>query len=123
MDLHASLARTFLPGHHGQAYLVYAIAPFAALAFATVLIVLGLRKLPPAYSSWALIGILVPLLYPTTMRPLYSLHRFVLLLFPLFMVEAYVTRKTGWLRWVLLALSAAGLVYYTLAFASFAPIG
>ena len=123
VDIHGSLLGSMLPGHHAQAFVVYEIAPFAALVFAMLLIVLGLRRLPAAYAAWSLIGLLLPLFYPTDMRPLYSLHRFVLLLYPLFMVEAVVTRRLGWLRWLLLAACAAGLVFYTFTFAAFGPIG
>ena len=122
-DVHRSFFQSLLPGSHAQAIIVYEIAPFAALVFALLLLVLGLRRLPAAYSAWIAISLLVPLFYPTELRPLYSLHRFMLLVFPLFMVEAVITRRVGWIRWLLLGISAAALVYCTFAFAAFAPIG
>ena len=116
---HASVA----PGQQGYAYIVYAIAPFLVFAGAVALIVLGWRKLPASYTAWALLGLALPLLYPTVMRPLYSFHRFAVLIFPLFIVAALVTRHVRWLRWTLLIASAAGLLLFTFAFAWFAAIG
>ena len=102
---------------------VYYIAPLMALAFAALLIILGWRRMPPAYTAWAVVGLVMPLCYPTDWLPLYSLHRFVLLLFPLFVTAAFVTRRLGVLRWVLLVISAIALIWYTFAFAAFAAIG
>ncbi|HZL65408.1 MAG TPA: mannosyltransferase family protein, partial [Thermoleophilia bacterium] len=116
---HASVAA----GHQGYAYVVYAIAPFLALVFVAALIVLGWRRLPAAYTAWALIGLTLPLFYPTVMRPLYSFHRFALIIFPVFIVEALVTKDIRWLRWTLLAGSAVGMLLFTFAFAWFAAIG
>ena len=116
---HASVA----PGQQGYAYIVYAIAPFLIFAGAVALIVLGWRKLPASYTAWALLGLALPLLYPTFMRPLYSFHRFAVLIFPLFIVAALVTRNVRWLRWTLLIASAVGLLLFTFAFAWFAAIG
>jgi hypothetical protein len=116
---HASVA----PGQQGYAYIVYAIAPFLVFAGAVALIVLGWRKLPASYTAWALLGLALPLLYPTVMRPLYSFHRFAVLIFPLFIVAALVTGNVRWLRWTLLIASAAGLLLFTFAFAWFAAIG
>jgi len=124
--LHAfarSLVYWLQPGHVGQVQIVYYVAPLLALVFALLMIVLGWRRLPFAFTAWALLGVLLPLCYPTEMRPLYSLHRFVVLLFPLFIAEALATRRLAVLRWLLLAISAAVLIWYTFAFAAFAEIG
>jgi inner membrane protein involved in colicin E2 resistance len=67
--------------------------------------------------------LVLALCYPSVRWPMYSLHRFVLVLFPVFVAEALVTRRVFPLRWVLLAFSAAGLVWYTLIFAAFAHLG
>jgi hypothetical protein len=122
-DWRLSLVRWLEPGHNGEMFVVFQIAPFVALAFALVLIALGLRRLPAAYSAWAVFGVLLPLCYPAAIRPLYSMHRFVLVMFPLFIAGALATRHLAPLRWLLLMISAALLVWYTFAFAAFAPIG
>lgn len=122
-DAEKSLIHWLQPGHPGQDIVVFYVAPFAALAFAVVVLALAARRLPVAYTTWAILGLLLALCYPTVRWPMYSLHRFVLVLFPVFIAEALVTRFVFPLRWVLLALSAAGLVWYTFVFAAFAHIG
>jgi Mannosyltransferase (PIG-V) len=122
-DVERSLSRWLTPGHPGQNIVVFHIAPFAALAVATVALTLAVRRFPAGYTAWALVGLLLPLCYPAAADPLYSLHRFVLVLFPVFIALALVTRRVWPLRWVLLALSAGGLVWYTFVFAAFAHLG
>ncbi len=122
-DAQKSIVHWLQPGHPGQNIIVFYIAPFAALAFAVVVLVVALRRLPAAYTTWAILGLLLALCYPTIRWPMYSLHRFVLVLFPVFIAEALATRFVFPLRWVLLALSAAGLIWYTMVFAAFAHIG
>jgi hypothetical protein len=118
-----SLSRWLTPGHPGQTVMVYYVAPFAALVLATVVIALAVRRLPASYTAWAVVGLLLPLCYPAAADPLYSVHRFVLVLFPVFIALALVTRRVWPVRWVLLGLFAAGLVWYTSVFAAFAHLG
>ncbi len=122
-DWRKSLIGYLEPGHVGQLFATYQVAPFVALAFAVPLIVVGIRRLPWAYTAWAVVGLLLPLMYPAAERPLYSLHRFVLVLFPLFIAEALALDRLAVVRWLLLAVSAALMIWYTFVFAAFAPIG
>ncbi len=118
-----SLAASLAPDQTGQLLLVSFIAPVVGLVIAVVFVALAARRLPLAYTAWAVVGILAPLFFPSAGAPLYSLHRFVLVLFPVFIAAALATRRLPALRWLLLALSAIGLVWYTTVFAAFAPIG
>jgi Mannosyltransferase (PIG-V) len=122
--LHSSLVASLHPGHPAQLLVVSSVAPAVALVAALVFVGLAARRLPLAYTVWAALGILSPLFYPSALAPLYSLHRFILVLFPVFIAVALVTeRRAAVLRWPLLALSAAGLVWYAWVFAAFARIG
>jgi hypothetical protein len=75
-----------------------------ALALALV----GLKKLPLYYSAFVLPPLLVPLFSPGAVHPLMSMPRFVLPLFPLFVMIALLVRQ----RWLALplALVSAGLL-------------
>ena len=86
---------------------------------AVVLLVVCWRKLKAAYTLYALAALLFPLLYSTAARPLYSLPRFVLVIFPLFVALAVVLAPTRVWRWVVAALLLALLVGSTVLFASF----
>jgi len=65
------------------------------LAFTILLLALGfaaLRLLPLAYSSYLAAGILLPLWSPSHVHALMSMHRFMLVLFPAFIVLAMLGR-------------------------------
>jgi hypothetical protein len=92
---------------------------FLALVTAVVLVVVCWRKLPAAYTVYGLAALLFPLLYPTTARPLDSLPRFLVVVFPLFIaLAAGVVTRPVW-RWTVLALFSALLVLATVLFVSF----
>jgi len=92
---------------------------FLALATAVVLVVVCWRKLPAAYAVYGLAALLFPLLYPTSARPLDSLPRFLVVVFPLFIaLAAGVVTRPVW-RWAVLALFSGLLVLATVLFASF----
>lgn len=86
----------------------------AVLFFA--LAVVGLRRLPPYYSTYAIPPLLVPLFAPSTVHPLMSMPRFGLVLFPLFVVLALLIRDRRQAM-VLGAVSTVGLVLLTMQFA------
>jgi hypothetical protein len=64
----------------------------AVTVLALVLAVIGLFKLPHYISAWVWPGLLIPLLQPSEVHALMSMPRFVLVLFPLFIVLGIVTR-------------------------------
>jgi len=70
------------------------------------------RSLPLPYSAYTVVALLVPLSYPASNNPLWSLPRFSLVLFPIFMWAGMYFVKRGWMRYVL-PLSVALLIYYT----------
>jgi hypothetical protein len=90
-----------------------------ALVLAVVVIALGWRRLPLAYSAFAVGIVALPLFGPTFLRPLLSMPRFILAAFPLFIAFALLTDGRPVRRGIVLALFAAGLVLLTLRFAAF----
>lgn len=78
---------------------------------------IGLKKLPLYYSAYVFPPLIVPLFSPGGVHPLMSMPRFVLTLFPLFVVIALFVknRKVGI---ALATLSAIGLVLLTMQFAT-----
>lgn len=79
------------------------LAAVGGLALAAV----ALRRLPPSYGALALGGVLLPLLSPSQVLPLYSMPRFLVVLFPLFVTLAGTLENRPVLRGALLVLSAA----------------
>jgi hypothetical protein len=93
------------------------IEAFLFLVFAAVCTAGALRRLPLAYGAYALCALALPLTYPRSGDPgydvpLFSLPRFVAVIFPLFMWLAISVRERGWERQAL-AVSALGLGLYS----------
>ena len=87
-----------------------------AMAVTTVMC---LRRLPRAYGLYALAVLLLCISSPEGGQPLWSLDRFALTLFPLWMVAGdWLARRR--LVGPALALSIAALVFYTLQFSAWA---
>jgi hypothetical protein len=61
--------------------------------FALVAVLGALRRLPLAYSAYALVGVLLPLSYPVDGEPLQSFPRYIVVLFPLFIWLALWTDR------------------------------
>ncbi|MCC7023911.1 MAG: hypothetical protein IT338_13900 [Thermomicrobiales bacterium] len=80
------------------------------------LAVIGLRMLPLYLSAWVWPGLLIPLLQPSEVHALMSMPRFVLVLFPLFIVLGALLRPL-WLRVPAVIVSATLLVILTAQFA------
>ncbi|HEY5472935.1 MAG TPA: hypothetical protein VIK32_07060 [Candidatus Limnocylindrales bacterium] len=76
------------------------------------------RRLPTAYTVFAVASLLIPLSYPTLSTPLLSLPRFVLIDFPLFIALASTLVHHRLTRWVVLAVMVLGLVLLTATFAN-----
>ena len=92
------------------------VLEFICTVGAFILIIVGLRKLPLYYSAFTIPPMIVPLLSPSSVHPLMSMPRFVLPLFPLFvMIALLVTnRKAGF---GLAIASSIGLILLTMQFA------
>ena len=79
----------------------------------------GLRRLPPAYSAYAIATIGYPLLFPSRFQPLMSMPRFILAAFPIFISLALFTdRRPRWHAAISLIFIAM-LVVVTARFAIF----
>lgn len=91
----------------------------ATLVYAVVVLAAGARRLPLAWTVYGAVALLVPLCFPTPDQPLYSLPRFALVDFPLFMALAVVTARHTVTRWAVLCLSSALLIVLTGLFAHF----
>src|SRR5450756_18337 len=82
---------TRLPSGGLDSDVIANLLEFCGFAAAVAMLVAGWRKLPAAYTLYALVALLFPLLYSTTARPLYSLPRFIIIVFPLFIGAAGCT--------------------------------
>ncbi len=92
------------------------VEAFAFLVFAAVGAIGALRRLPLAYGAYAVCLLALALAYPRSAPgydvPLFSLPRFVAVVFPLFMWLAIAVRERGWERQAI-AVSAVGLALYS----------
>ncbi len=107
-----------LPGHRLEFLFARTLLPFLALMFAVFCLVLVFRRLPLPYGVYGLLALLVPLLEPSGIAPLYSFHRFVLVVFPLFMGLALTLDKRKKLFWVIAAVSFVLMLYLTACYTS-----
>jgi hypothetical protein len=108
----------FLPGHRLEFLFARTLLPFGTLLFAAFCLIIVLRRLPASYGAYSLLALLIPLLEPSGVAPLYSVHRFVLVLFPLFMGLAIVLEKRKKLLWIFVSLSFILMLYLTICFTS-----
>ncbi|MGB3330689.1 MAG: mannosyltransferase family protein [Thermomicrobiales bacterium] len=90
--------------------LVVTIAAFA-------LIIVGARRVPLYYLAFVLPPLLVPLFSPSQVHPLMSMPRFVLPLFPLFVIAILQIRSRR-VGWTLAILSSIALILLTMQFSS-----
>ena len=96
---------------------IVSVVSFVALAFAVWALLAGWRRLPPTWTAYAGVSLLLPLVQARAAVPLMSMPRFVLVLFPLFVPLALATEHRRALRTILLVASTAGLVFLTGRFA------
>jgi len=92
---------------------------FSGFLAAVAMLVACWRRLPAAYTLYALAALLFPLLYSTTARPLYTMPRFIVVIFPLFIGAAAVLAPHRVWRWVAAGFLGVLLVASTVLFASF----
>lgn len=71
-----------------EAHAYNLVAALAGLWLAFV----ALRRVRPSYGTFALAGVVLPLMTPSRLQPLQSMPRFLVVLFPLFMVMAMKLR-------------------------------
>jgi hypothetical protein len=83
---------------------------------AILLVLVGFRLVPLYYTVFVIPALLVPLLTPSSVNPLMSMPRFVLPLFPLFVVAALLVRNRN-LGLVIASISSLLLVILTMQFA------
>jgi Gpi18-like mannosyltransferase len=88
-----------------------------ATIFLIAVALIGLRRLPLAYSAYLAAGILLPLWSPSAVHPLMSMHRFTLTLFPVFIVLALLGKWRP-VHGAFVAVSALLLAFLTIQFAS-----
>ena len=80
------------------------------------LAIIGLKLLPAYQTVWILPGLIIPLLQPSQVHALMSMPRFVLVLFPLFIVLGWVIRpRVIAIPWYVISVSL--LVLFTAQFA------
>ena len=75
----------------------------------------GLTKLPWWMSAYIWPPLIVPLFQPSSVHPLMSMPRFIIVLFPLFVVLAMLTERR-WVRYTLTPISILLLVLLTIQF-------
>jgi hypothetical protein len=93
-DLLASPTWTTLTSHTVRfGFAEYETLDVAFTLLAIPLLIYGLIKLPLEYSIFPLLLFLPPLFSPSTIHPLMSMSRFVIVMFPLFIALALLTRR------------------------------
>jgi hypothetical protein len=86
---------------------------------AALLLWYGARRLPPAYSLYAIALLAYPLFFPSTYVPLMSYPRFTLTVFPLYVALALYTRDRPRAHRVVMVVSIVLLIVLTGKFAIF----
>lgn len=85
--------------------------------YALAFLALAVKLLRPAYTMYMFFGLVVPLTSPAVHSPLLSLPRFVLVLFPIYIVLALLVKREQ-VHWALLCSSTALMVYLHMFFAN-----
>ena len=91
----------------------------AFLAATALLLWYGARRLPRAYSLYALASLAYPLFFPSKYVPLMSYPRFTLTVFPLYVALALYTRDRPRAHKVVVAVGVVMLIVFTGKFAIF----
>lgn len=85
--------------------------------FALIFLGLAINRISPVYSAYLFYGLLIPLSTPARHSPLLSMPRFVVVLFPVFIVMALVI-KSERLHWAVLCSFTALLCLMSIMFGS-----
>jgi len=112
------LPSCLLPVHELQLAIARLLLPFAALLFASFCLVVVFRRLPLPYGVYALLALLLPLSQPSSNLPLYSFHRFVVVVFPLFIALALTLERRRAVLWTFAVTSFVLMLYFTVCFTS-----
>jgi hypothetical protein len=94
---------------------IYWTADVVLMLWVLIPVVIAWRRLAPPFLAYATLGFLLPLTYPLPARPLLSVPRFVIVIFPAFWAMALLLESTSRRR-VVYAASLAGFVIASLAF-------
>ena len=86
----------------------YWIIDVLVVGVVIVAVMAGLRRLPASYVIYSLASLLIPLSYPFPSRPLLSMPRFVVVIFPAFWVMADAAERRRIPHTAIVAASAAG---------------
>ena len=94
----ATSDKTFWPiiDRDPRLWATYNVMNFGFAAAFLGLVIAAFRRLPLAYSAYALLVLLLPLSTPSTYVPLLSMPRFMLAAFPLFILMALWGDKNRW---------------------------
>lgn len=103
-------------------YRSYWLIDALVVAVVVVAVLAGLKRLRPSYSVYAVASLLLPLSDPFPDRPLMSMPRFVLVVFPAFWVMALGLRRLRLPTSALLGPFAAGFALLGLLFINSLPV-
>jgi hypothetical protein len=108
---------SLFPGGVGQRLVARTLVPWVTLVGWLAVSLAAVRRLPLSYTAWSLVLLVYPLFFPAATAPLLSYQRFALVAFPLFIALALLTRGRSAARFVLLAVSAALMLWMATSFA------
>ncbi len=92
---------------------------FVAMVAAIVFLVACWRRLPVAFTAYAFVTMIFPLLFPDAARPFSSMPRFLLTIFPFFVALAVSLEGRRVAKWVVVGIFVVLLIPSTVFFASF----
>ncbi len=92
---------------------------FVSLVGAVVVLVLSVRRLKLPYAAYAWASLAAPLFYPAPRQPLYSLPRFLVVIFPVFLGLALVSERLKVTRVAISVAFMLGLLLLTSVFVRF----
>jgi Gpi18-like mannosyltransferase len=95
---------------------IHNLVAFPILAIAIMALALAWRRLRISYLVYAAAAIVIPLSFPSPQKPLYSMARFLLACFPLFIALGVLLERRPRVRWAMLAIFIAGYAWLTIEF-------